>query len=562
MLAQIYPRIIDRVGEWNPQLFREAKGRLNWRNVALVSGFSLIGQIFIYLYFKGVLPIKEGQWSRYCTGESDSYHGGNCTTDLLGNIQIMKDLWWLDIFTTMSIIGIFVCLVIGSYMLIADISKEEREGTFNFIRLSPQSALTILGGKMLGVPILVYLFGILAIPFHLKAGLSAHIPLPLILGFYLVLGASCVFFYSVSTLYSFVTNNLSGFQSLLGSAMIFFFLFVMTGMTLETYGSEYTETTFDWLLLFYPGTFLIYLVKSTFLAPDTVGYFSADALMNLNWYGKFFWQNSFTGLMFMLANYGIWSFWIWQGLKRRFHNTSATIISKYHSYWLSACFIVFSLGFALQSVDDKYVHNRSLIVVQVFNLILFLILIFALSPHRQNLQDWARFRHQNSQEKRNIWRDLLLGEKSPSVLAITLNVLIVNMYMLPSVLLFPFAEKTTIVLGLIFSGAVILVYATIAQLLMMLKTNKRGLIASGAVSSLIIAPFASMAIIPHLSSQMTLISLFTAFPLVAIQGVSLFSVVGSSIFYVLTLSIFNWQMKRVLDKAGMSETKMLMAEKN
>jgi hypothetical protein len=31
----------------------------------------------------------------------------------------------------------------------------------------------------------------------------------------------------------------------------------------------------------------------------------------------------------------------------------------------------------------------------VFNLLLFLCLIAALSPHRQAMQDWARYRHQN-----------------------------------------------------------------------------------------------------------------------------------------------------------------------
>jgi hypothetical protein len=573
MLAQVYPRIIDRIGEWNPQLFREAQGRLQLRNIALVSGFSLIGQIFLYLYFQGILPLSEGIYSRYCTSLSDSavndYYGGSqkCITDLLGNIQIIKELWWLDIFTTMSVMGIFITLVVGCYMLIADLTKEERQGTFNFIRLSPQSAFSILAGKMLGVPILVYLFGILAIPFHLKAGLSAHIPLHLIFGFYLVLVASCFFFYSASMLYSLVTNNLGNFQPLLGGGMVLFFLLVIMAVTHDSHGLEYSETSFDWLLFFYPGTYLIYLVKSTFLAPDTVGYLVSPALMNLNWYGQFFWRNSASAFAFIIFNYGLWSFWLWQGLKRRFHNPRTTVITKYHSYWLSACFIVFSLGFALQSSDYYNSYNsyhsleQSLIVVQVFNFILFLILIAALSPHRQSLQDWARFRHQKSLEKRNIWRDLLLGEKSPAVLAIALNILIVNFYLLPAVLMFPFPKsKLSIMMGLLFGGAVILVYASIAQLLVMLKTDKRGLIASGTISALIIVPFASAAMFPQIAN-MQVIRLFSAFPLLVNNYISTLELIGVGLCYLVSLSFFNWQMKRLLDKAGMSETKMLLAEK-
>ena len=47
-------------------------------------------------------------------------------------------------------------LVMGTYLLIADLSREERRGTLNFIRMSPESAKNILLGKLLGVPILVY----------------------------------------------------------------------------------------------------------------------------------------------------------------------------------------------------------------------------------------------------------------------------------------------------------------------------------------------------------------------------------------------------------------------
>jgi ABC-type Na+ efflux pump permease subunit len=83
----------------------------------------------------------------------------------------------------LSVIGIFALIVIGTYLLISDLAHEERRGTLNFIRLSPQSPENILVGKLLGVPILLYLVAVLAVPLHLWAGLAAQISLMRILSF-------------------------------------------------------------------------------------------------------------------------------------------------------------------------------------------------------------------------------------------------------------------------------------------------------------------------------------------------------------------------------------------
>ena len=60
--------------------------------------------------------------------------------------------------------------------MINDLAKEEQRGTLNFIRLSPQTEQSILFGKMLGVPSLVYLFIILSIPLHLWSGIALEFP--------------------------------------------------------------------------------------------------------------------------------------------------------------------------------------------------------------------------------------------------------------------------------------------------------------------------------------------------------------------------------------------------
>jgi hypothetical protein len=79
-------------------------------------------------------------------------------------------------------------------------------------RLSPQSTESILTGKLLGVPILIYLVAVVAVPFHLWAGVAAKIPLGQILTFYGVLAASCIFFYSAALLYGIVSSWLGMFK--------------------------------------------------------------------------------------------------------------------------------------------------------------------------------------------------------------------------------------------------------------------------------------------------------------------------------------------------------------
>ncbi|WP_306297024.1 ABC transporter ATP-binding protein [Nostoc sp. C052] len=76
---------------------------------------------------------------------------------------------WENIFLTLSVIFIFTLLFTGTYLLISDLAKEETCGTLNFIRLSPQSETSILTGKLLGVPSLIYLTILVAVPLHLWA---------------------------------------------------------------------------------------------------------------------------------------------------------------------------------------------------------------------------------------------------------------------------------------------------------------------------------------------------------------------------------------------------------
>jgi len=53
--------------------------------------------------------------------------------DNQGNFVINWQMWWLDLFTWLSLIGIFALLVAGTYLLISDLAHEERQDTLHSI---------------------------------------------------------------------------------------------------------------------------------------------------------------------------------------------------------------------------------------------------------------------------------------------------------------------------------------------------------------------------------------------------------------------------------------------
>lgn len=558
---------INQLGEWNPQLFREIKGRLRPRNILIAVTMSLLGQLLLLMSFAGQIPTPHESTTlitnRYCTGTSQNYGSPTCLADGLGGFVLNWELWWKDVFIWLSIFGIFALLVIGSYMLIADLAKEEHRGTLNFLRLTPQSSRSILTGKMLGVPVVLYLVGILALPLHLAAGLSAQIPFSLILLYYSVLGASCLFFYSFALLFGLVSKWLGGFQAWLGSGLILMLLFPMTAVLAN--GFYITQTPLDWLILFNPELILPYLIGSnSFDAANPVNY--GHSLRDLKYFSlpitTSIW--SVTGLM--VFNFGLWTYWAWQGLQRCFHNPSATLLGKQQSYWLTACFEAVILGFALNpEVASWKPEAKSLFdnfqILLIFNLLLFLYLIAAVSPQRQAMQDWARYRHkQRSARRRGVMADLLWGEKSPALVAVGVNLAIASSILLPWILLWPQSEyKIPAILGLLVNTSLMLLYATVAQLMLFMKSPKRALWAATTVGGLVILPpiiFGFLSITPM---DKPAAWLFSAFPWASLEYAIEIDIFLAAIGQSLAFGLLSLKLTRQLRKAGESSTKALLS---
>ncbi|MBW4532793.1 MAG: hypothetical protein KME09_02550 [Pleurocapsa minor HA4230-MV1] len=556
----------------NPQLFREIQGKLKTRNVVMAAAIAVIAQFMAVVFLLGQLPDLKLEWTqcgRYGMAiVYQEYSNQVCyAQNEAGNWVINWQLWWLDLFIILSITSIFALLVVGTYLLIADTVQEESRGTLNFIRLTPQSAGSVLLGKILGVPILVYTAIALLLPLHLVAGLQSHIPLTLILAFDLTVVASCAFFYCLGLLWSLLDFGLSGFKPWFASGLLGFLLMFSTAIL---FGEDVRLDHFlAWTLMFHPGIVLTYLIDASHLRFGTINFLSTDNLAELSFYGQALWTKTAVGIGLILANFSLWTYWCWAVLKRRFHNPEKTILSKVHSYWLTAWFALISLGFTLQTEasnltgdlsDDTYLISNNFIFLQVCLSLFGLGLIFALSPHRQTLYDWARYRHQN--QGNSLWKELVLGENSPSTIAMAINLAIAITFISPSIFLLLPQSHQYVFWGLVLSATNILLYAVIAQFLLTIKTRKRAVWSIVTVVSMIILPPVCLGIAQLTITTIPQVWLLSFVPLAATKYVSFGGITLAILGQWLAISVIGLQMTRKLKQAGASSTKILMSRVN
>ncbi len=565
---------IDKIGDWNPQLLRELKGRLKPFPVIIAFVTSIVTQLVIFLYQLREFPSNPENKSeiyldlRYCKVsniDKEQYTSwGSCPID-----QINMQLWWQDhwkyMFLSLSVIFIFTLLVAGSYLIINDLSQEERKGTLNFIRLSPQSETTIFTGKMLGVPVLIYLVVLAAIPFHILTGISANIPLGNTLFFYLTLVASCIFFYSLACLFGiFGGSVLSGFKPWLGSGLVLLFLWM--SMQISGHGSYENYSAFHTLLSPFD--------LSHYLFPDLFNS-RTPGLLKLEFF-NFAVGKSFIGVIALhLANYALWTYWAWQGLKRCFRNPNVTIFSKQQSYLIFSCFEVVLVGFFISEHYSNHRYsdwdhfNTNMAVFYVWNMLLITPLFALMLTHRQAIQDWARFRfnqNKNSLDypKKSSLSELIFGEKSPAILAMAINLLIVTsasivLFVKASVAISYTSENVLKFVGtLLLFISLTMIYATVAQIMLMLKNSKRTLWAAGTTSALIIVPIIILGALNVQESN--ILWLFTVAFWFAAEKSTFPTILIAFLCQVVTVGLLNRYLIKQVRSAGESATKAMFSQ--
>ena len=467
----MFSNLIDRVGNHNPQLFREIKGKMTSGKVIATAMFSIIAQLTLYFGFIGQLPSNLGYpkpfLNRYCTGTYRLYQGSECVKNLLGQWEIHWELWWLDLFFGVSLAGFFILLVVGIYLLIIDLIQEDKKGTLNFIRLSPIKAKDFFIGKMFGVPSLVLLFIGLAMPLHFWAALHSNIGIRFILAFYILVGLSSAFFYSLALLFASITRNYAILSAFVSTAIIFFILLITTPSII---GFD-----FDYVLafaVFNPLILLNYPIEPT-LRPAEISIGSIGTFHHILWYGQAIW-NKYSGMFFTLSlNFIWWTYIIQKGLERIYNTPKSTIFSKMDSYVITSSFVFIWFGFVPESLSSGSDDIWAVWLFQFSLCALFFLMIPAITPDRQTLLDWSRYRHYNS---KSFLKDLIVGEKSPSVVAIMINSLLVFSYLVvPLVLFLPHGSKISGLLSLISQMTTLCIFALIIQLILTMKLKHKGI---------------------------------------------------------------------------------------
>jgi hypothetical protein len=524
--------ILDRIGDWNPQLFRELKGRMKGRNMAIAIALSLLSQAIIALGMQSQLPEPKppdaapnwGTTSSYCTG--GWLHGGGdraCLPDGLGYWQINWQSFWFDMAMWPSVVMLVMLVLGGVYLLISDLANEQKRGTLNFIRLTPQSSESILLGKILGVPALVYIAVSLVLPLQIGSAIAAGVPIDILVRFYLLAVAGCGLFYTMALLLGFL-----GATAGLG--------FIVTGLLSFPYIGLFR--------LMFPNRDLSYW-KWT----------------ELQWFSLHLGENLDLLQLFVFGNFILWTFWLWQVVNRRFRNPSTTILSKRQSYYIMPCWQVLLLGITSIHKNDNFWDVIA--VYSISNLLTFIVLIAALSQQRQTLQNWARYKHIEGQHYSSM-REWVWGEKSPALVAIAINLAITAMIWMPGLLLQSFNNKGLIIISLLASANLIFIYAAIAQLMLFLKTKKNIEWAVGMVLWAIALP-PILLVFLDVNLQNSGWWLFSVFSVGVFQADSIsFSISGillSFLGQICVMSALSWQLNRVLQKAGDSESKMLLEER-
>lgn len=508
---------LDRIGNWNPQLLREIRGKLKLRNLMVAIGLSLLFQILLLLFYSQRIPSED------CYVQA---RGFGCVASW--------QTWWLEQFRLITWTEPFILFLSGVYSLISDLSLEDYKGTLNFIRISPRSSISILMGKIMGVPLLAYIGLGLTIPYHLVAAIGANVPIAFLISFYILMIGTAFLLFSGAILLAL----LSGWQSKFGGQ-------VTAGALLFSF------VTFVWLV----PAFMWWNIFTAWSGFSKVLVGGKITPIQVEWWYLPITSNIWTSHIFTIVNLAILSLAIWQILERRFHNPTATLVSKGQSYIFNAYLEILMLGFCMQSsFTSLSVTNMTelrlimLLLIYITNLFLLLIAIAALSPQRQALLDWVRFGALSTTEEHPsgfayILRDLIWSDKSPAPIAIGLNLIITQLPVLIWINSWNNAELRDKAITVITSLALsILIIALITQLILFLKNRNPSAWATGTVSAIIFLPILIMLSLSISPNRYAGVWLFFSYPWAVVANIKFADIITAfagqiSVIIALTLQL-------------------------
>lgn len=546
----ILTNIIDKVGDSNPQIFRELKERLTPRNITLALVCAAIVQGLVLLYFNGQIPVpsdetlsaeKLGVHSSYClVPPSGGYDENYCRFSPNGGFLIDWQKWWLDIFSCLTWLLPFGLILGSVYTLVADLVREEKRGTLNFIRLSPQSAQTIFSGKIIGVPSLIYLAIAAMLPLHFMAGMNAGGNMLLLLSWDLAIGSLAFLLASATVLYVL----LGGVQAILSTIAIGYPLWMplmaINKVVTGSIGRDGETFSFD----------------------------------SFRWFGLPIAGNPFLFYAFEIGTCLVASYWVWQALERRYLAPTATIVGKSQSYRLNLCWQIWIAGFAVSAIlsgsqENDYLRSSAANWFAAIDFAALVLLIPTLLPSKQALQDWSRYRRERVTHQRKFWqrevvKDLISNDKSPALLAVAINLGMALVLWLP-LSVFAFARLLTgfqFAVSICIAASLIAIYAAIAHLALFFNFKQRKIWMIGSIGGAMFLPIVSAFVLSPIRTPTGLAAILLVFSPLASIGIPQLPI-GALVASILTqLGIFSFltrQLQHKLQQSGQSQTNRLAA---
>jgi hypothetical protein len=381
---------INSAGEWNAQLFRELKGRLNLKSFTLTLLGSFIAQVLMMMIFFIRLPVDPNKGQSNLRQDYCFNINGDCKLDKLGHIITNWPHWWTDILVAISWVVSTILVVGGLYFLANDLRREETRGTLNFVRLSPQSAANVFIGKLLGVPVLIYV------------AVASILPLQLVVGSN-----------------GFGVINTLVFDGLWLAIAGLFYLGAMLVVAI-TPVMPIGITLFAWWLQSSVGMAMQFAISST----NSNDYFTARSHdTNPTWFYTPVFSSVTNIMLFAIFSCGLIGCAMWQMLCRHYVNPNDTLIAKKQSYQLNAALQIWLLGWAIPlSISTPHITRDILTAISFVEMFFAFILISTIIPHRDVLQDWCRQTDLRLQKGfAHWWPDLIWDDRSPAVVAVVIN---------------------------------------------------------------------------------------------------------------------------------------------
>lgn len=563
LAAKLLEPVADRIGHYNPQLLREWQGRLRWRNLIIVGILSVAVQGLLLLQRLAQLPMgknSQGQYySQYCvhTEEYDSL----CKLGANGLPTIEWTVLWADVFRDLSMAMVWVLIVGGVYILAADLSKENRRGTLNFLRMSPLPGRSILIGKVIGVPVLLYLGIGAMLPLHIAMGLMGSYLPTYLLAFYVLLVAIALCFYAATLWFTLLTKGLQGFQTWLIAGL-------SLGILLPAQFMNRSNSFLDWAHYLNPlhifASWPVQRVGKEVAWPFNQG-LSSGEFRYLGWFYLPMGNHNYWFLGFAIASALILGLWFWVLLERKFQAPANTAIGKRQSYGLTLYLSLMIMGLSLQELPDKDAPWKTdLWGYLVAMTILGVVLMFLLLPSKQRLLDWARYRHHQPSRKYSLIADLLCHDGSPLTLALAVNLGLITVTLLLGIglhhAIFPLQDETDLFVGWILISALLVICSLVVQWIALSDLLHWRWVAFGTVAAILLGwpAVLGMTGVDQYGGALTYLWLTTLFSAGVVSGVNAGEMGIAIATYMSLISILSFLLSRRCQILGQSEWKMLM----